>query len=577
MRAPRTVFSTDLRGGKRAAKARLRHLFAPRRRGLPPLALALAAVVLTAGLVACRPSPGQEPPNGTHPASFRTELPAVDLPLRAEGQIQEDSESRWFYFSYNMVGSGSSVLSGSIQNGGLEALDPFWPEIRAFLFPDNPDAGLAQLAEMAYRDHTEGGLQTCYVELLDHTSETMSSPYFQDTYSMLTITADSGARTLYRASHTAPDGTPMTLGDFFTVPEEEAAQRCLTLLLEQAADRGGPSAEELTTAFDPTRFYMSSTGLRFWFPADSLPSAGQALMYSIPYRELGDILRPLTDRPLLCSGGGYEDFYVVSRDGALVHLSGLDSYAEYSALQSPQATLRSGLYIRNDRIENSWQSPVWAEIDARYEALTEGLRESGGARDKALYGAWQAGGLDGTEYEEFCQYAHLLGQLLLYSEELSVGSPADNSVIACRGYQVYRHDTGEQLLLDDLFADPEEARARLADHLAGQIGLSAEEAAGLLSQEGYTIDANGRLTLLISGYDLGDISMDYLIPDDSGAAAAAVVWYPDVMPPMNDLVHQRLETVQSLGFSMVPGALSLPIPAEVTDGLYTDFIRAQLP
>ena len=61
MRAPRTVFSTDLRGGKRAAKARLRHLFAPRRRGLPPLALALAAVVLTAGLVACRPSAGQEP------------------------------------------------------------------------------------------------------------------------------------------------------------------------------------------------------------------------------------------------------------------------------------------------------------------------------------------------------------------------------------------------------------------------------------------------------------------------------------------------------------------------------------
>ena len=45
---------------------------------------------------------------------------------------------------------------------------------------------------------------------------------------------------------------------------------------------------------------------------------------------------------------------------------------------------------------------------------------------------------------------------------------------------------------------------------------------------------------------------------------------------MNDLVSQRLETVQSLGFSMVPGALSLPIPAKVTDGLYTDFIRAQL-
>lgn len=576
MRAPRTVFSTDLRGGQRAAKARLRHLFAPRRRGLPPLALALAAVVLTAGLVACRPSAGPENTAGAGPESFRTELPAVDLPLRAVSQIQEDQASRWFHFSYNMVGSGNSVLSGSIQNGGLEALDPFWPEIRAFLFPDNPDAGLAELAEMAYRDHTEGGLQTCYVDLLDHTSETMSSPYFRDTYSMLTLTADSGVRTLYRASHTAPDGTPMTLGDFFTVPEEEAAGRCLALLLEQAAARGGPSAEELTAAFDPTRFYMSSTGLRFWFPAGSLPSTEQSLIYSLPYRALGDILRPLTDRPLLCTGGGYEDYDVVSGDGALVHLEGLDAYTEYSALHSPRATLRSSRYIRNDRIENGWQSPVWAEIDARYEALTEGLRESGASRDKALYGAWRAGGLDGTEYEDFYQYAHLLGKLLLYTEELSVGSPADNSVIACRGYQVYRYDTGERLPLDSLFADPEEARARLSGHLARQIGLTQEEAAGLLSQDGYTFDADGQLTLLISGYDLGDVSMDYLIPGDSGTVAAAVEWYPDVMPPMNDFVRQRLETVQSLGFSMVPGALSLPIPDEVTDGLFTDFIRDQL-
>ena len=60
MRAPHTVFSTRLRGSRRTAKARLRGIFMPGRPGFVPLILALAAVALAAGLVACTAPPPEE-------------------------------------------------------------------------------------------------------------------------------------------------------------------------------------------------------------------------------------------------------------------------------------------------------------------------------------------------------------------------------------------------------------------------------------------------------------------------------------------------------------------------------------
>ena len=60
MKAPRTVFSTQLNGTLRTVKARLRGIFRPGRPGVLPAVLALAAVVLAAGLVACNTSPVPE-------------------------------------------------------------------------------------------------------------------------------------------------------------------------------------------------------------------------------------------------------------------------------------------------------------------------------------------------------------------------------------------------------------------------------------------------------------------------------------------------------------------------------------
>lgn len=54
---PRTYFTTEFRGGKRAVKARLKNLLSPgkQRRGLVLLVLVALAVSLCAGLVACQP------------------------------------------------------------------------------------------------------------------------------------------------------------------------------------------------------------------------------------------------------------------------------------------------------------------------------------------------------------------------------------------------------------------------------------------------------------------------------------------------------------------------------------------
>ena len=80
MKAPHTVFSTELRGRKRLLKFRLEDLFAaPRRRGVFPLVCALLLVSMLGSLVACRTAPTSVPsvaqPEPT--ASASAPLPTV--------------------------------------------------------------------------------------------------------------------------------------------------------------------------------------------------------------------------------------------------------------------------------------------------------------------------------------------------------------------------------------------------------------------------------------------------------------------------------------------------------------------
>lgn len=61
MNCPHTWFSTELRGGRRLLRARLRDLLRPAPRRGRALALAAAALALCAGaLVACRTAPAEE-------------------------------------------------------------------------------------------------------------------------------------------------------------------------------------------------------------------------------------------------------------------------------------------------------------------------------------------------------------------------------------------------------------------------------------------------------------------------------------------------------------------------------------
>ena len=96
MKAPHTLFSTELRGGKRLLKVRLGDLFAPgKRRGVLPFMCILLLVSMLGSLVACdTPSV----PSGAQPeptVSASAPLPTVSLP--ALPVTEENWDARTLY------------------------------------------------------------------------------------------------------------------------------------------------------------------------------------------------------------------------------------------------------------------------------------------------------------------------------------------------------------------------------------------------------------------------------------------------------------------------------------------------
>ena len=104
MKAPHTLFSTELRGGKRLLKVRLRDLFAPgKRRGVLPFMCILLLVSMLGSLVACdTPSVPSAP------------LPTVSLP--ALPVTEENRDARTLYAQVLTTLLDENLLPGGLND-----------------------------------------------------------------------------------------------------------------------------------------------------------------------------------------------------------------------------------------------------------------------------------------------------------------------------------------------------------------------------------------------------------------------------------------------------------------------------
>lgn len=117
MKAPHTVFSTELRGGKRLLKFRLEDLFAaPRRRGVFPLVCALLLVSMLGSLVACRTAPTSVPSVAQPEPTASAPLPTVSLP--ALPVTEENRDARTLYAQVLTTLLDENLLPGEINYPG---------------------------------------------------------------------------------------------------------------------------------------------------------------------------------------------------------------------------------------------------------------------------------------------------------------------------------------------------------------------------------------------------------------------------------------------------------------------------
>lgn len=117
MKAPHTVFSTELRGRKRLLKFRLEDLFAaPRRRGVLPLVCALLLVSMLGSLVACRTAPTSVPSVAQPEPTASAPLPTVSLP--ALPVTEENRDARTLYAQVLTTLLDENLLPGEINYPG---------------------------------------------------------------------------------------------------------------------------------------------------------------------------------------------------------------------------------------------------------------------------------------------------------------------------------------------------------------------------------------------------------------------------------------------------------------------------
>lgn len=117
MKAPHTVFSTELRGRKRLLKFRLEDLFAaPRRRGVLPIVCALLLVSMLGSLVACRTAPTSVPSVAQPEPTASAPLPTVSLP--ALPVTEENRDARTLYAQVLTTLLDENLLPGEINYPG---------------------------------------------------------------------------------------------------------------------------------------------------------------------------------------------------------------------------------------------------------------------------------------------------------------------------------------------------------------------------------------------------------------------------------------------------------------------------
>lgn len=423
--------------------------------------------------------------------------PASSAPaLRKATEITEDRLETTTYSD----ASGDRVLTVHVWDD--LPLDDYWGELAAFLAPGGPDFDMDALAAMAQAHHTPGGLGW---SLALGREEPFPNLPFRAECGFLNLSRgeDDPVLTWRHAALTGADGAPMSFADLFTAPEDEAARRVLEALQAQNGDDPDPvDAAALAAAFDRERVFPAYSGLLCWYPPGALRGREAGAAFTIPYSDLGDILIPLSDAPVW-QPDGFEVYYLCPPDGALLHYDALGDYSSAIGLLNPGPTLIYARYFFSSMPANAYQSPGWTAVDGFYRAEQAALADSAARRAEELAPECRAEGKGwmSTQSDELGQYlSWQSGNLACFRQRMELSYALDgshNRYAALSSGEAFDLGTGARLAFRDLFTDPDEAQRRTAQYLAGQTGLTPQEAAEhLITPYGFCLDEAGQIVIL---------------------------------------------------------------------------------
>lgn len=492
--------------------------------------------LLTGGSLVAAPAP----PGAALP-------PGVALELHTEAR----EDGPYTYFTYTRA-DGKPFFEGRVPGEGLDALDAFLPDLAALLAPESAVFDRTALVQLAY-DTFDATAFPWSLELQDDAPyDSFASPYFTQTSYTLRLNTGGGRIVGMRhASHTAPDGTPLSFADLFTVPQAEAEDRVLALLWAQAPYLYTSTPEELAVHFDPERFYAGRRGLEFWYPSGVLSARTDMAEFTIPYDSLGDVLKPVSGKPLFGGSGGFEVYYLTAADGSLLRRDSLSGYSRTAAAEHPRADLFGGRYFLNSALINGYQSPAWASIGEFYRAEFEGLEAYAERRAKELFEASEHAGTWVRDYEELDVGVSYQGEhFVSITQHLSpsFGGEAYVESPTLTSSQVFDHAAGAPVPFGALFTDPAEARRRTVEYLSSATGLSSQRVGALFTPYRYYLGGDGVPVLYCSAYDLGTASQ----------------W-----PPQSAQLTARMAEFEAIGVPFTAAAEEFPLPA----GLLSDLMK----
>ena len=422
--------------------------------------------------------------------------PASSAP--ALSKATEITEERLETTTYSDA-AGERVLTVHVWDG--LPLDDYWGELAAFLAPGDPDFDMDALAAMAQAHHDPGG--SGWSLALNGVASFPNLPFqAEGDFLFLSRGEDDPVLTWLHAALTGADGAPMSFADLFTAPGDEAARRVLEALQAKNGDDPDPvDAAALAAAFDRERVFPTYFGLLCWYPPGVLRGREAGAAFTIPYNDLGDILIPLSDAPVW-QPDGFEVYYLCPPDGALIRFDSIGDYSA-AALLPTGPTLIHGRYSFSSMLVNAYQNPGWTAVDGFYRAEQAALADSAARRAEELAPECRAEGKGwmSTQSDELNQYlSWQSGALACFRQRMELSYTLEgihNRYAALSSGEVFDLDTGARLAFRDLFTDPDEAQRRAAQYLAGQTGLTPQEAAEhLITPYGFCLDETGQIVIL---------------------------------------------------------------------------------